>query len=165
MQPKKKIQKISACVGSDVLHAYNDKNMTCAKTNINGFHITPGLHYHPLVCYSFRIESNNKIFTFITDVEHVDGLDERVINIASDSDVLVHDSQYFPDELKTHKLWGHSSYEQAIAVKQKSNSKKLFLTHHAPTRSDKDAYRMLEESVRIDPDVELATEQRKFIKI
>ncbi|MBU0559316.1 MAG: MBL fold metallo-hydrolase [Bacteroidetes bacterium] len=93
-------------------------------------------HTHPGSAYSYRIESDGKIVVFCTDVEHVNGLDKRIVKIAQGADLLIHDSQYTPEELKTHKGWGHSSWEQAIHVAEEANVKELILTHHDPDHDD-----------------------------
>ncbi len=51
-------------------------------------------HNHPGQAYSYRIEIEGKVIVFITDVEHIDGIDERVVNIAKDADILIHEAQY-----------------------------------------------------------------------
>ena len=93
-------------------------------------------HNHPGGAYSFRIELNGKVVVFITDVEHSDGLDQRVIDISKDADILIHEAQYTPEELEHHKGWGHSSWMQAIEVAKAANVKKLFITHHDPDHDD-----------------------------
>ncbi|MFC1504208.1 MBL fold metallo-hydrolase [Spirochaetota bacterium] len=132
---------------------------------VNGFKVSPMVHVHPIVCFGYRIEADGKTLVFLTDTEHVNGIDDRVVELAKDADVLIHDSQYFPEEMPFHKSWGHSCYEQAIQVKQMANAKQLYLFHHDPLRSDKEQYRMLEQAKKIDEDVELAVESRKYIKV
>jgi ribonuclease BN (tRNA processing enzyme) len=63
-------------------------------------------------------------------------IDERIVALARDSDLLIHDAQYTPDELKTHRGWGHSSWEQACEVAERANVKLLALTHHDPNHDD-----------------------------
>ncbi len=48
-------------------------------------------------------------------LEHGNGIDLNVVNLARNADLLIHDAQYTPEELKEKKGWGHSSWEQAIA--------------------------------------------------
>ncbi len=93
-------------------------------------------HNHPGKAYSYRIEVDEKVIVFVTDVEHSNGLDKRVIDIAKDADILIHEAQYTPDELENYKGWGHSSWMQAIEVAKLANVKKLFITHHDPDHND-----------------------------
>ena len=73
---------------------------------------------------------------FCTDIEHINGIDESIVNFARDADVLIHDGQYTDEEYKTYKGWGHSTYRQAIEVAIRANVKKLIITHHDPDHDD-----------------------------
>jgi len=113
-------------------------------------------HNHPGGAYSFRIELNGKILVFITDVEHSDGLDQRVVDISKDADILIHEAQYTPEELENHKGWGHSSWMQAIEVAKAANAKKLFITHHDPDHDDDFLDNVERECKKYFDNVELA---------
>ena len=103
----------------------------------NDITISNSLHAHPNGAYSIKIKILNKILTYSTDCEHSkEGLNQNVINFAEESDILIHDAQYTPEDLKKYKGWGHSSWENAVDVAIRSNSKKLILFHHSPDYSD-----------------------------
>jgi len=91
---------------------------------------------HPGGCIGVRFEFNKKSVVFCTDVEHSDGIDQNVVDLAMNVDVLIHEAQYTDEELETHKGWGHSSYSQAIEVAERSNVKQLIITHHDPDHDD-----------------------------
>ena len=91
---------------------------------------------HPGGCIAVRFQVNVKSVTFCTDLEHSNGIDENVVNLAMNTDVLIHEAQYTDEELKTHQGWGHSSYSQAIEVAEKCNAKQLIITHHDPDHDD-----------------------------
>ena len=93
-------------------------------------------HTHPGGAWGYRFEIDGKVVVYCTDVEHPDGINENVVSLAKDADLLIHDAQYTPEELETHKGWGHSSWEQAIAVAEQSGVKQLVLTHHDPDHDD-----------------------------
>lgn len=93
-------------------------------------------HSHPGGAYGYRLEAEGKVLVFCTDIEHGEHLDENVVAFCKDADVLIHDAQYTPKELLTHRGWGHSSWEQAIEVAEQANVKQLFLTHHDPEHND-----------------------------
>lgn len=93
-------------------------------------------HNHPGGAYGYRLEVEDKVFVYCTDVEHGETLDQKVIDFAKDADVLIHEAQYTPDELPNFKGWGHSSWEQAIEVAERAGVKKLYLTHHDPEHND-----------------------------
>lgn len=100
------------------------------------FNVRTTEHNHPGGAHTYRIESDGKSIVYCTDIEHADGIDQRVVEIAEGADLLIHDAQYTPEELKLKQGWGHSSYEQAIEVANSANVKKLILTHHDPDHSD-----------------------------
>ena len=98
-----------------------------------------GLHSHPNKAYSIRAEIFEKKITYVTDCEHPkDHLNPNVVEFAADSDILIHDAQYTPEDLKQHIGWGHSSWKQATDVAAQSNSKQLILFHHSPDYTDQD---------------------------
>lgn len=51
-------------------------------------------------------------------------------------DVLVHDAMYTPAELETHRGWGHSTYEEAVALAAEADVRRLVLFHHEPEHAD-----------------------------
>lgn len=86
--------------------------------------------------YGFRMDDENVSLVICTDVEHFDEIDETIVNFAKDADLLVHDGQYTSEEYKTHRGWGHSTWEQAVEVARLANVKKLVITHHDPDHDD-----------------------------
>ena len=111
--------------------------------------ISNSLHAHPNGAYSIKIKILDKILTYSTDCEHPkEGLNQNVINFAEESDILIHDAQYTPEDLVKYKGWGHSSWENAVDVAIRSNSKKLILFHHSPDYSD-DALDEIERKAKL----------------
>ena len=95
------------------------------------------IHHHPNGTFSYNILVDNKKITYITDCEYISGdLSEKLIKFANKSDLLIHDSHFTDEDLKNHKGWGHSSWEQAVEMAQKSNSKQLALYHYNPDYND-----------------------------
>lgn len=91
---------------------------------------------HPGDSYGYRIGAEDKILAYCTDVEHINGIEQNVVDLARDADVLVHDAQYTEEELVTRKGWGHSTWNQAVEVAKRANVKKLVLFHHDPEHDD-----------------------------
>lgn len=91
---------------------------------------------HPGGCWGYRLEMADRIIVICTDLEHRDGIDQRIVEFAKGADLLVHDAQYTSEELEKHKGWGHSSYEQAMEVAKRANVNYLVMTHHDPDHSD-----------------------------
>jgi phosphoribosyl 1,2-cyclic phosphodiesterase len=116
-------------------------------------------HHHPGGAYTYRIETGGKVLVFCTDIEHADGIDPNIVKLSTEADLLIHDAQYTPEELKHKKGWGHSSWEQAIEVARQAGVKRLALTHHDPDHNDEFLLRVEEECQRHFPQVVLAREK------
>lgn len=94
-------------------------------------------HAHPGGAYSYRFEdTEGKVVVYCTDIEHGDRLDPRIVALAQDADVLIHEGQYTPEELPRYRGWGHSSWAQAVEVAEKAKVKRLIITHHDPDHND-----------------------------
>jgi ribonuclease BN (tRNA processing enzyme) len=101
-----------------------------------GIRIVASKHSHRGDAYGYRLEEKNKTLVYCTDVEHKNGIDANVVKLSRNADLLIHDAQYTPEELKLRKGWGHSSWEQAIEVAEQAGVKKLALFHHDPEHDD-----------------------------
>jgi phosphoribosyl 1,2-cyclic phosphodiesterase len=91
---------------------------------------------HPGNSYGYRFEYNKKTVVYCTDIEHDDHIEPSIVELAKNADVLIHDAQYTPEELKTRKGWGHSSWAQAIELAKQAGVKRLALFHHDPDHDD-----------------------------
>ncbi len=127
-------------------------------TPITGNKVVTLRHNHPGGAYSYRVEESGKTFVYCTDVEHADGIDPNIVALAEHADLLVHDAQFTPEELKERKGWGHSSWEQAVEVAEQSGAKRLALFHHDPEHTDKFLFRMEKECQNRFPEAFLARE-------
>lgn len=103
---------------------------------LSGLIISSLLHNHPGGAYTLKLERNGKKVVISTDIEHQGKIDKNLISLAKDADILIHDAQYSPEELKHKKGWGHSSWEEAVEFAKQSGIKKLYLTHHDPDHND-----------------------------
>lgn len=108
------------------------------KETLYGAVVTSIPQYHPRLggSYGFRVEDDGSILTICTDLEHINGIDENIVNLARDADVLIHDGQYTPEEYERFKGWGHSPYTHAAEVAIRANVKRLIITHHDPDHND-----------------------------
>jgi phosphoribosyl 1,2-cyclic phosphodiesterase len=119
-------------------------------------------HYHPGGATSYRVEAEGKAVVYTTDIEHGEGIDNRVVEIANDADLLIHDAQYTPEELKYKKGWGHSSWEQAIRVAELANVKQLIITHHDPEHNYEFLFNVEKECQKHFPNVKLAKDNMEI---
>ena len=112
-------------------------------TGIGTFQLTRDIqistqwHEHPNKAITYRISEKGKNFVYTTDAEHdPKHLDPRVVEIAKNADILVHDAQYTPEVLTNKKGYGHSSWRQATDVARIAKVKRLYLFHHDPEHND-----------------------------
>ena len=61
---------------------------------------------------------------------------QEAIQLAAQADLLIHDAQYTAQEFRHYAHFGHSTPEHAIEMARATGARKLYLFHHAPTRSD-----------------------------
>lgn len=119
-------------------------------------------HFHPGGATSYRVQAEGKSVVYTTDIEHGEGIDNRVVEIAQDADLLIHEAQYTPEELKHKKGWGHSSWEQAIKVAELANVKQLIITHHDPDHNDEFLFNIERECQERFPNVKLAKDNMEI---
>jgi len=94
-------------------------------------------HNHPGGAYSYRLQDiEGKVVVCCTDIEHGERIDPRIVALARDADVLIHEGQYTPEELPRYRGWGHSSWAQAVEVAEQAKVKRLIITHHDPDHND-----------------------------
>jgi phosphoribosyl 1,2-cyclic phosphodiesterase len=112
--------------------------------HIDGTVIDSVLLHHPQGGFGFRFREGEKTFIFITDNElrNEDAWTGRSSDVyakfCEGADILIHDSQYTPQEIHERKGWGHSDYKTTLKMAQQAGVKKLILFHHDPTRKDHD---------------------------
>lgn len=103
----------------------------------NSTTILPRRLPHPGGVFSYRISCQNKTVVYASDVNHpLDGPIRRLIELAQDANLLIHDAQYTPAEKRERPAWGHSSWMEAIQVAQRANVRQLALFHHDPMHTD-----------------------------
>jgi len=131
---------------------------TTRYANRRGVEIVASKHNHPAGAYGYRIMEEGKTLVYCTDVEYGDRIDPNVVSLSKNADLLIHDAQYTPHELKEKKGWGHSSWEQAIEVAEQAGVKRLALFHHDPEHNDAYLLNMEKECQKQFPDTFLARE-------
>ena len=73
---------------------------------------------------------------YASDTEHLADLDPSLVELARDSDVLIYDSMYVPEQYQglwdgiPRESWGHSTWEAAVELARAANVKHLVLFHH-----------------------------------
>ncbi len=116
-----------------------------------GCRITGFPVHHPQGARGFRIDGPNRSVGIVTDHESGTETDAQIIAALGGIDVLIHDAQYLPEETEPHRGWGHSTYEDAVALADATAAPELLLTSHDPTRTDDDVDAMLVRARALRP--------------
>ena len=93
---------------------------------------------HPGGSTGYKLIEKNSSFIYICDNEFEEDQRKSLANFSKNADLLIWDGMFTQRELADKKGWGHSSIEQAIDFNTGANCKKILITHHAPSRSDKE---------------------------
>ena len=101
---------------------------------------------HPGRALIYRLAHEGKRVVYATDNELPAGWKaaggvaahevERFIRFFEGADLLIHDSQYTPEELERRRGWGHSAWTDALDLAIAARVKHLILFHHDPDHSD-----------------------------
>ncbi len=121
---------------------------------LDGVRVGAQLLNHPAIALGYRIEADGASLLYLCDHEpywealwHSAAEAGRLESILHDgdrrhalfmkgADVVVHDSQYTPEEYPSKKNWGHSTYSYVTQIAAAAGVKRLILTHHDPTHDD-----------------------------
>ncbi len=103
--------------------------------------VTPIAISHPNKGNGYKFTEDGKSFIFVPDNEldyiHKGGLAfDEYVKFCQGADLLFHDAEFTPDEYKTTKKWGHSSYTTALDLALKANVKEFGLFHLNQERID-----------------------------
>lgn len=102
---------------------------------------------HPQSCLAYRIETQTNTIVIATDVEYdPDAISTGFIDFCRGADFLVYDAQFTPEEYVTHRGWGHSSWQTGTRIASNAGVGRLILTHHAPTRADRELEQILSKA-------------------
>jgi phosphoribosyl 1,2-cyclic phosphodiesterase len=101
---------------------------------------------HPGVCIGFRVETQGRVVTYLSDHEPFAKLagdsdlarrqDAEVAAFAGGSDLVIREAQYTEAEYPSRRGWGHATYDDAARFAVECGAKRMAITHHDPYRSD-----------------------------
>ena len=121
--------------------------------DIAGFRVTAAYLNHPGATLGYRLEDAGLVITYATDTEpyrrHLPAtspsaqaaefaldLDRELVELARNADLMIADSQYFPDEYPRKMGWGHTCYTDAVEIALQAGVRHLVLFSHDPMHSD-----------------------------
>jgi len=134
--------------------------------------ITPILLSHPVLNFGYRIDCDGQSIFFTGDYEpifniyepdeneyeeyqsFIDQKNQQIITAMQDVNALIIDSSYTSEEYIIKKGWGHGTYNSAIKLAKQAKAKKLFFTHHEPTRTDEQLEVIYKQQLNENPNTE-----------
>jgi len=132
--------------------------------------ITPIVLSHPVLNLGYRIDCDGQSVFFTGDYEpqlniydpeddeyaefqsFVDAKWNEVVLAMKDVDALIVDSSYTSEEYVSKQGWGHGTYDSGIRLATAAKAKKLFFTHHEPTRTDAGLEAIYQDLLKNNPD-------------
>ncbi|MGZ8143333.1 MAG: MBL fold metallo-hydrolase [Methylosarcina sp.] len=140
--------------------------------NVGSAKITPIILNHPVLNFGYRIDCDGQSLFFTGDYEmqlnvyhpededyeqfqcYIDEQKEDVLFAMKDVDALIIDSSFTKSEYVAKQGWGHGTYDSAIELSQAAKAKRLFLTHHEPTRTDAELDEIYQDLLRNYPNLD-----------
>jgi phosphoribosyl 1,2-cyclic phosphodiesterase len=122
---------------------------------------------HPGPTIGYRVENSGSCLAYLPDHEPALGAPRFPIapewtsghGLADGVDLLIHDTQYTPEEYPRKVGWGHSSWEHSWAFARQAGVRRLVPFHHDPSHSDEELDAIVAElGGRDGPEVLAGTE-------
>jgi phosphoribosyl 1,2-cyclic phosphodiesterase len=119
---------------------------------------------HPQGATGFRIEVGGRVITHASDLEHGDPqLDQTLRKYGENSDLLIYDAQYTPEQYPSKQGWGHSTWLEATRVARDCDAKRLLLFHHDPGHDDSMMQTILNQARQHFANTDVAQEGMEII--
>jgi len=107
--------------------------------NIDGMRIDTIALHHPGTSCGYKVKHGKKQLCYITDVGPLNQespYPESLHHFIYESDLLIHDTSFTPEELPDYLHYGHYSYDRVCLAAERAQVKKLALYHHNPLYTD-----------------------------
>ena len=112
---------------------------------------------HPGTTLGYRIAADNRVVVIVTDTAPIENnhlgegmkakaaadpqafeaaYTDGLLAFMRDADLVIYDTHFNDELLKTRRHWGHSSPSLAIEMCRRARVKRLVLHHHAPEETD-----------------------------
>lgn len=89
---------------------------------------------HPGGCLYYRLEGAGRSLTYALDCELSGDMADRLVPFARGTDLLVWDAAFLPGGVVPG--WGHSSWEQGLAVGRAAGAETVLMTHYGTGCTD-----------------------------
>lgn len=131
---------------------------------INGFEVAVQQLNHPGGAFAYRVRGTGGDLVYATDHEFGDpAIDESFAAFAADAAEVILDAHFTPEELPSHKGWGHGDWGQCAAFASACRVGHLWLFHHKPGRTDEELKSIEAETRLLFPSTDAASESDTFV--
>jgi phosphoribosyl 1,2-cyclic phosphodiesterase len=114
---------------------------------------------HPGGATGYRFDHAGRRLCIITDHEHGDAdIDAAVAAFVAGADVMVYDAMYDDTDYPKRLGWGHSTWQEGLALAARAGVRRTALFHHDLLCSDDDLDRLSARVKAIDPGALVAAE-------
>lgn len=104
----------------------------------DGITVKTGRLHHPGGATGYRVEYAGRAFAFVTDTTHApDQRDNATMALIDGADLFAYDCSYTDEEFPQFASFGHSTWEEALRLREASGAKRMLGLHHMPFRDDK----------------------------
>lgn len=90
---------------------------------------------HPENSLLYRLEMNGKTLVYALDCEMDQNMRTALACFAQNADLLIWDAAFVPCDLK--KGWGHSTWQEGLALGRLAGVKRILMTHYSRSYSDR----------------------------
>lgn len=92
---------------------------------------------HPGGSAGYRVDTGHQSVCYITDTTHTPGeLNHGLVEFIRRADLLIYDATFTEEEFAAKPAWGHSTWNQAVALAEAAAIGELALFHHSPDHDD-----------------------------
>ena len=123
-------------------------------------HVTEG--DHPNGSSLFRLEADGTSVVYGLDGSLSDRIRRSYEQFVSGCDLLIFDGMYTDQQYSKVKDFGHSTWQQGVAIKQTCHVGMLCISHHDWARTDSQLDEMQTEMEQIEPNAVFAREGMKI---
>ena len=90
---------------------------------------------HPGDSLLYRLEGGGKALVYALDCEMDPDMSAALTTFARNADLLIWDASFTDDDLR--KGWGHSTWQEGLALGRLAGVKRVLMTHYFQTYSDR----------------------------
>lgn len=118
---------------------------------------------HPNQSLLYRLERGDKSVIYALDCELDDHFRRSLTDFARNGSLLIWDANFTENDYLRHKGWGHSTWEQGIALRQSAGAGTVLMTHYSTGYTDSFLREQERLCARADPSSRFAKEGMEII--